>query len=116
MFKCVVCFCQDFNPRIHLSDEDFRVITRTGCGTLLDSDGLLRFNQFEEVMRDQMKRFVQRKLTNTLAIQRFTGSEEVQLTTMKAILQEQVPSTPLKIICSPPIRLCCSNTILSDLC
>ncbi len=79
---------QDFTPRIHLSDEDFAVITR--CCTLHDSGGLLSIEQFEEVMRDQMNRFVQRQLTNTLAIQRFTGSGEVQLTTMKAILQEQV--------------------------
>jgi hypothetical protein len=62
----------------------------TCSGTLLDTEGLLCINQFEEVMRDQMKRFVQRQLTNALTIKRFTGSEEVQLTTMKAILQEQV--------------------------
>ena len=65
-------------------------MTKTRCGTLLDAEGLLCISQFEEVMRDQMKRFLQRQLTNTLAVQQFAGSEEVQLTIMKAILQEQV--------------------------
>ena len=66
------------------------MITRTRCGTLLDTEGLLRINQFEEVMREQMKRFVQRQLTNILAIGRCSDAEEVQLSTMKAILHEQV--------------------------
>jgi hypothetical protein len=65
-------------------------MTWTHSGTLLDAEGLLHVNQFEELMRDQMKRLVHRQLTNTLAIQQCTGSEEIQLMTMKAILQEQV--------------------------
>jgi hypothetical protein len=81
---------QDFTPQIHLSDEDFAVMTQ--CGKLLDAEGLLRIDQFEDIMREQMKRFVQRQLTNTLAIRPCTVLEEVQLTTMKAILQGQVIS------------------------
>ncbi len=42
------------------------------------------------VMKDQVKRFVQRQLTNILAIGRCSDAEEVQISTMKAILYEQV--------------------------
>jgi hypothetical protein len=45
---------------------------------------------FEMVMKDQVKRFVQRQLTNILAIGRCSDAEEVQISTMKAILYEQV--------------------------
>ena len=43
---------QDFTPRIHLSDEDFSVLTH--CGKLLDNEGMLRIEAFEEVMREQV--------------------------------------------------------------
>jgi hypothetical protein len=79
---------QDFTPRINLSEEDFAIMTRNGL--LLDDDGLLNIEAFEVVMKDQVKRFVQRQLTNILAIGRCSDAEEVQLSTMKAILHEQV--------------------------
>ncbi len=79
---------QDFKPRINLSEEDFAIMTRGGA--LLDYDGLLGIEAFEVVMKDQVKRFVQRQLTNILAIGRCSDAEEVQLSTMKAILHEQV--------------------------
>ncbi len=79
---------QDFTPRINLSEEDFAIMTRNGA--LLDDDGLLNIEAFEVVMKDQVKRFVQRQLTNILAIGRCSDAEEVQLSTMKAILHEQV--------------------------
>jgi hypothetical protein len=62
----------------------------TRGGALLDDDGLLSIKAFEVVMKDQVKRFVQRQLTNILAIGRCSDAEEVQLSTMKAILHEQV--------------------------
>jgi hypothetical protein len=62
----------------------------TRDGALLDDDGLLSVNAFEVAMKDQVKRFVQRQLTNLLAIGRCSDSEDVQLSTMKAILHEQV--------------------------
>jgi hypothetical protein len=62
----------------------------TRGGELLDDDGLLSIEAFELVMKDQVKRFVQRQLTNILAIGRCSDAEEVQLSTMKAILHEQV--------------------------
>ena len=43
---------QDFTPRIHISEEDFGVMTRGG--ELLDDEGQLRIEAFEEVMRDQV--------------------------------------------------------------
>ena len=43
---------QDFTPRIHVSEEDFAIITRDGV--LLDDDGQLRAPQFEEAMRLQV--------------------------------------------------------------
>jgi hypothetical protein len=79
---------QDFTPRINLSEEDFAIMTRGG--QLLDEDGLLSIEAFEVVLKDQVKRFVQRQLTNILAIGRCSNAEEVQLSTMKAILHEQV--------------------------
>jgi hypothetical protein len=79
---------QDFTPRINLSEEDFAIITRDG--ELLDDEGLLNMEAFEMVMKDQVKRFVQRQLTNILAIGRCSDAEEVQISTMKAILYEQV--------------------------
>jgi hypothetical protein len=79
---------QDFTPRINLSEEDFAIMTRGG--QLLDEDGLLSIEAFEVVLKDQVKRFVQRQLTNILAIGRCSDAEEVQLSTMKAILHEQV--------------------------
>ena len=62
----------------------------TRGGALLDDDGLLSIDAFEMVMKDQVKLFVQRQLTNILAIGRCSDAEEVQLSTMKAILYEQV--------------------------
>ena len=44
---------QDFSPRIHLSEEDFLVMTRGGG--LLDEEGMLRMGAFEEVMREQVR-------------------------------------------------------------
>ncbi len=79
---------QDFTPRINLSEEDFAIMTRGG--QLLDEDGFLSMEAFEVVLKDQVKRFVQRQLTNILAIGRCSNAEEVQLSTMKAILHEQV--------------------------
>jgi hypothetical protein len=79
---------QDFTPRINLSEEDFAIMTRGG--ELLDDDGLLSIEAFEVVMKNQVKRFVQRQLTNILAIGRCSDAEEVQISTIKAILHEQV--------------------------
>jgi hypothetical protein len=59
---------QNFTPRIHISEEDFAIITRNG--ELLDEEGHLGFLEFEHVMRSQIKLFVQRQLSNTLT----TGS------------------------------------------
>ena len=63
----------------------------TRGGSLLDENGQLGLVQFEEVMREQIKQFVRRQITNTLIIgPNSVDSEIVQLSTMKAILQEQV--------------------------
>ena len=84
-----IAFIQDFTPRIHISEEDFNIMTRGG--SLLDENGQLGLVQFEEVMREQIKQFVRRQITNTLIIgPNSVDSEIVQLSTMKAILQEQV--------------------------
>jgi hypothetical protein len=89
---------QDFTPKINLSEEDFAIMTRGGA--LLDDDGLLSMEAFEVVMKDQVKRFVQRQLTNILAIGRCSDAEEVQISTMKSILHEQVePSTQHQRFC-----------------
>ena len=62
----------------------------TRGGSLLDENGQLGLVQFEEVMREQIKQFVRRQITNTLIIgPNSVDSEIVQLSTMKAILQEQ---------------------------
>ena len=37
----------------------------------------------------QVKRYIQRQLTNTLSVGRTVGGEAVQLSTLKAILLEQ---------------------------
>ena len=72
----------------------------TRGGELLDDDGLLSIEAFQVVMKDQVKRFVQRQLTNILAIGRCSDAEEVQLSTMKAILHEQVKySTQQLLFC-----------------
>ncbi len=64
---------QDFTPRIHISDEDFAIITSSG--DLLDEEGHLGFQEFEQVMRSQIKLFVQRQLSNTLTAGACTGVE-----------------------------------------
>lgn len=80
---------QDFTPRMHLSEEDFKVMTRGGA--LLDSEDQLCFENFEELMRDQIRQFVRRQLTNTLTVgPQCVPVETVQLSTIKAILHEQV--------------------------
>ena len=87
---------QDFTPRIHISEEDFDVMTRGG--TLLDSEGRLHLAQFEGVMRDQISQFVRRQITNTLTVGSPTNAvESVQLSTLKVILHEQASS---RIFCS----------------
>ena len=84
-----IALIQDFTPRIHISEEDFNIMTRGG--SLLDENGQLGLVQFEEVMREQIKQFVRRQITNTLIIgPNSVDSEIVQLSKMKAILQEQV--------------------------
>ncbi len=97
----MIYICQDFTPQIHLSDEDFAVMTHGG--KLLDEKGFLHIDQFEDIMREQMKHFVQRQLTNTLAIRPCTVLEEVQLTTMKAILQGQVNKWQNSLVTVRPI-------------
>ena len=63
----------------------------TRGGSLLDENRQLGLVQFEEVMREQIKQFVRRQITNTLIIgPNSVDSEIVQLSKMKAILQEQV--------------------------
>lgn len=65
-------------------------------GALLDFDGQLTFGNFEELMRDQIKQFVQRQLVNTLTVgPQYVAVEAVQLSTMKAILHEQAKSADL---------------------
>ena len=66
----------------------------TRNGALLDDDGQLRVDAFVEVMREQVRRYVRQQLTNTLVIGRCVGAEAVQLSTMKAILHEQVSAAP----------------------
>jgi hypothetical protein len=65
----------------------------TRGGELLDQEGQLRLGNFEDLMRDQIKQFVRRQLSNTLTVgPHFVAAETVQLSTMKAILHEQVRS------------------------
>ncbi len=91
---------QDFTPRIHLSEEDFAVMTRNG--TLLDSEGQLQLETFDEIMRDQIKQYVRRQITNTLTVgPQCVATETVQLSTMKAILHEQVQ--PTRYIAESPV-------------
>ena len=91
---------QEFTPRIYLSEEDFAVMTLGG--TLLDPEGQLRLDKFEELMRDQMRQYVLRQLTNTLNVgAQCVAVEAIQLTTMKAVLHEQVA---LLIMCSTFIK------------
>jgi hypothetical protein len=61
---------------------------------LLDHEGRLHLETFDEIMRDQIKQYVRRQLTNTLTVgPHCVDSETVQLSTIKAILHEQVQIT-----------------------
>lgn len=63
----------------------------TRNGALLDHEGQLRWEAFEDIMRDQIKQYVRRQLTNTLTVgPQCIATETVQLSTIKAILHEQV--------------------------
>jgi len=64
---------KDFNPPIHISDEDFAIITNNG--SLLNERGQLGFPEFETAMKFQIKLYVQRQLSNTLVAGAGSGFE-----------------------------------------
>ena len=78
---------QDFKPRIHLSESDYAVLTQGGA--LCDENGNLGPEQFEEALRNQMKLYMQRQLSNALILGASSRTELVQLGTLKAVLREQ---------------------------
>ena len=79
---------QDFEPRIHLSDSDFAVITQNGA--LCDATGRLGPAEFETVMRQQIRSYHQRQLCNTLWVSNADRSQTVMLGTLKALFLEQL--------------------------
>ena len=47
------CACQDFNPRIHITESDF--VSITDDGRLCDANGQLGPAEFEAVIRRQAR-------------------------------------------------------------
>lgn len=58
---------------IHLSEEDFNIITydKKWC----NRKGLLGVDEFERVMRDQLKLYVQRQMARSMVAARCAGSQ-----------------------------------------
>jgi hypothetical protein len=80
-------YLQDFKPRIHISESDYAVLTKGWA--LCDEDGNLGPEQFEAALRNQMKLFTQRQLSNALILGTSSRAELVQLGTLKVVLREQ---------------------------
>lgn len=51
-----------FRPAIHLTDEEWEEMT--GNGKMSSPDGTVDVQQFEEIMRKQMKQYIQRRLAS----------------------------------------------------
>ena len=61
----------------------------TRGGSLCDEQGNLGPEQFEAALRNQMKLYIQRQLSNALILGASSRTELVQLGTLKAVLREQ---------------------------
>ena len=67
------------------------ILTRNGA--LCDSNGTLGFNEFEVCMREQIRFYAQRKLSESLVHDSFTAPELAQIGAVKVILHELLRST-----------------------
>ena len=86
-----LCLLQNFIPRIHVTESDFMILTRNGA--LCDANGTLGFKEFEVCMREQIRFFAQRKLSETLVHDSFTAPELAQIGAIKIILHELLRSS-----------------------
>ena len=78
---------QDFQPRIHLNESDFTVITNNG--DLCDDKGRLGPRAFELSMRKQLRLFAQRQLADTLMDDTLESTDIAQLATLKILLRDE---------------------------
>ena len=69
---------QNFQPRIHVTEADFAVLTEHGrlCAK---GDGHMQIGDFEEAMRRQMRFYAQRKLSDCLAFEELTEAQIAQV-------------------------------------
>uniref|UniRef100_A0A7S0MVB5 EF-hand domain-containing protein n=2 Tax=Cryptomonas curvata TaxID=233186 RepID=A0A7S0MVB5_9CRYP len=78
----------DFTPRIHISDSDFASITQDG--ELCDARGQLGLDEFERVMRRQIRHLAQSKLSLISHGDRSPAEVDfMQFGTLKMIFMEQ---------------------------
>mmetsp|Transcript_39664 Transcript_39664/g.105647 ORF Transcript_39664/g.105647 Transcript_39664/m.105647 type:complete len:93 (+) Transcript_39664:1600-1878(+) len=78
----------DFTPRIFVSDSDFVAMTRDGA--LCNTNGRIGMEQFEKIMREQLRLYTQGRLSATSEFWRVPDADFTEFGALKQILIEQL--------------------------
>jgi len=78
----------DFTPCIHLTEVDFGSFTQEGA--LCGPDGLLNPAAFEKAMRQQLRQYAGRRLSDFLAHAAASEAEVAQAQTLKVLMTESL--------------------------